>query len=317
MPRNEKSEFHFSEYRMDRLRELAVLVAVIDLGSLAAASRRLRQSPPAVTRALAALENRVGVRLVERTTRRLSATEAGRAFAERARVILNQYDSALTGLTEAPLRGILRVTAPFPFGRRHVAPLVIGFLKAFPEMQVELVLNDRNLDLIEYGLDVAVRIGSLEDSSVKAKCVGEVRRLLVASPGYLAERGTPKKPADLAVHDTILGTSRSQPSEWRFGPAKYRSVVRLSPRLFVNDLETRLVAARAGQGITQVLSYQASEDLEAGSLVRILSGFETAPLPIHLIAQGSGYETPKVKAFLDYAAASLAALPVIRPMEKG
>jgi DNA-binding transcriptional LysR family regulator len=149
---------------MDRLQELAVLVAVIDHGSLAAASRRLRQSPPAVTRALAALEDRVGVRLVERTTRRLSATEAGRAFAERARALLKEYDSAVTGLNEAPLRGILRVTAPFPFGRRHVAPLVIGFLEAFPEMQVELVLNDRNLDLIEHGLDVAVRIGSFEDS---------------------------------------------------------------------------------------------------------------------------------------------------------
>jgi DNA-binding transcriptional LysR family regulator len=302
---------------MDRLQELAVLVAVIDHGSLAAASRRLRQSPPAVTRALAALEDRVGVRLVERTTRRLSATEAGRAFAERARALLKEYDSAVTGLNEAPLRGILRVTAPFPFGRRHVAPLVIGFLEAFPEMQVELVLNDRNLDLIEHGLDVAVRIGSFEDSPVNARRVGEVRRILVASPAYLAARGTPKKPADLAVHDTILGTSRSQPSEWRFGTPKHRSVVRLSPRLLVNDLETRLVAARAGRGITQVLSYQVSEDLEAGSLVRILSGFEPAPLPIHLLAQGSGHKAPKVKAFLDYAAPSLAAMPVIRPMDKG
>src|SRR5258707_9094427 len=149
---------------MDRLQELAVLVAVIDHGSLAAASRRLRQSPPAVTRALAALEDRVGVRLVERTTRRLSVTEAGRAFAERARVLLNEYDSAVTGLAEAPLRGLLRVTAPLQFGRRHVAPLVIGFLESFSEMQVELVLNDRNLGLVEQGLDVAVRIGPLEDS---------------------------------------------------------------------------------------------------------------------------------------------------------
>lgn len=229
---------------------------------------------------------------------------------------MNEYDSAVTGLDEAPLRGILRVTAPFPFGRRHVAPLVVGFLKAFPEMQVELVLNDGNLDFIEHRLDVAVRIGFLEDSPVKARCVGEVRRILVASPAYLAARGIPKKPADLAVHDTILGTSRSQPSEWRFGPPKHRSVVRLSPRLLVNDLETRLVAARAGQGIAQVLSYQVSEDLEAGALVRILSGFETAPLPIHLVSQGSGYKAPKVKAFLDYAAGSLAALPVIRSMDK-
>jgi DNA-binding transcriptional LysR family regulator len=302
---------------MDRLQELAVLVAVIDQGSLAAASRRLRQSPPAVTRALAALEDRVGVRLIERTTRRLSATEAGRAFAERARALLNEYDSAVTGLAEAPLRGMLRVTAPLQFGRRHVAPLVIEFLKAFPEIQVELVLNDRNLDLIEHALDVAVRIGPLEDSSLKARRVGEVRRILVASPAYLKARGTPERPADLAVHTTILGTARSEPSEWRFGPPTRRTVVRLSPRLLVNDAEARLVAVRAGQGIAQVLSYQVSDELEAGSLVRLLSAFEPAALPIHLVAQGGGHKAPKVRAFLDYAATSLAALPVVRPIGKG
>jgi DNA-binding transcriptional LysR family regulator len=302
---------------MDRLQELAVLVAVIDHGSLAAASRRLRQSPPAVTRALAALEDRVGVRLIERTTRRLSATEAGRVFAGRARALLNEYDSAVAGLSEAPLRGMLRVTAPLQFGRRHVAPLVIGFLAAFSEMQVELVLNNRNLDLIEHGLDVALRIGPLEDSALRARRVGEVRRILVASPAYLATRGTPKKPADLAVHDTIFETTREEPLEWRFGPRKRTTVVRLSPRFLVNDAETRFVAARAGQGIARVLSYQVSEDLEAGSLVRLLPAFEPAPLPVHLVALGGGHKAPKVKAFLDYAAASLAGLRVIRPMDRG
>jgi DNA-binding transcriptional LysR family regulator len=301
---------------MDRLQELAVLVAVIDHGSLAAASRRLRQSPPAVTRALAALEDRVGVRLVERTTRRLSVTEAGRAVAERARTLLNEYDTAVAGLSEAPLRGLLRVTAPLQFGRRHVAPLVIGFLEAFSEMQVDLVLNDRNLDLIEHGLDVAVRIGPLEDSALLARRVGEVRRVLVASPAYLAKRGTPKKPADLADHDTIFGTTRSEPSEWRFGPPKRTIVVRLSPRLLVNEAEARLVAVRAGQGIARVLSYQVSEELEAGSLVRLLAAFEPAPLPIHLVALRSGHKAPKAKAFLDYAAASLARLRVIRLMDR-
>jgi DNA-binding transcriptional LysR family regulator len=300
---------------MDRLQELAVLVAVVDHGSLAAASRRLRQSPPAVTRALAALEDRVGVRLVERTTRRLSVTEAGRAFAERARALLNEYDTAVAGLSEAPLRGLLRVTAPLQFGRRHVAPLVIGFLDTFSEMQVDLVLNDRNLDLIEHGLDVAIRIGPLEDSALHARRVGEVRRVLVASPSYLAKRGAPEKPADLAAHDTIFESTRSEPSEWRFGPPKRTIVVRLSPRLLVNEAEARLVAVRAGQGIARVLSYQVSEELEAGSLVRLLAAFEPAPLPIHLVALRSGHKAPKAKAFLDYAAASLAGLRVIRPMD--
>src|SRR5579871_4583860 len=259
---------------MDRLDELAVLVAVIDHGSLAAAARRLRRSPPAVTRALAALEQRTGVRLVERTTRRLSATEAGRSVAERARLVLDGYGSAVTGLADAPLRGLLRVTAPVQFGRRHVAPLVIGFLAAFPETQVELVLNDRNLDLIDEGLDVALRIGPLADSSLMARRVGEVRRVLVASPDYLAKRGTPQKPADLAAHDTILGGARAETSEWRFGGPKRSIVARLSPRLLVNDVEARLVAVRADQGIAQALSYQVSEELAAGSLVRLLAAFE-------------------------------------------
>jgi DNA-binding transcriptional LysR family regulator len=301
---------------MDRLQELAVLVAVIDHGSLAAAVRRLRRSPPAVTRALAALEGRVGVRLVERSTRRFSVTEAGRAFAERARGLLNEYDSAVGGLADTPFRGLLRVTAPLQFGRRHVAPLVIGFLDTYREMQLELILNDRNLDLIDEGIDVAVRIGPLADSTLIARRVGEVRRVLVASPAYLARRGTPKKPADLAAHDTILGIARSEPSEWRFGPPKRTTIVRLSPRLLVNETEARLVAARAGQGITRVLSYQVSEDLKAGSLIRIMTGFEPPALPIHLVAPDGGHKTRKIGVFLDYAAESLAKLRVIRPMAR-
>jgi DNA-binding transcriptional LysR family regulator len=301
---------------MDRLDELTVLVAVIDNGSLAAAARRLRRSPPAVTRALAALESRVGVRLIERTTRRLAATEAGRAVAERARGLLGEYDAAVAGLAAAPVGGLLRVTAPVQFGRRHVAPLVIGFLAAYPEMQVELVLNDRNLDLIDEGLDVAVRIGRLADSGLVARRVGEVRRVLVASPAYLAARGTPRKPADLPAHDTILGTARGEASEWRFGTVKRATVVRLSPRLLVDDIEARLVAVRAGQGIARVLSYQVSEELEAGTLVRLLAAFEPAPLPVHLVAPSGGHKAPKVRAFLDHAAASLGKLRVIRPIDR-
>lgn len=293
-----------------------MLVAVVDHGSLAAAARRLRRSPPAVTRTLSALEDRVGVRLIERTTRRLAATEAGRAMAERARGILDDYDRAVTGLAEAPLRGLLRVTAPLQFGRRHMAPLVISFLEAFPGMQVDLVLNDRNLDLIEEGVDVALRIGPLADSGLLARRVGEVRHVLVASPAYLERRGTPGKPADLADHDTIFGSARTEPSEWRFGPARRASVVRLSPRLMVNEVEARLVAVRAGQGITRVLSYQASEELETGSLVRLLAAYEPPALPVHLVAASRGHRAPRVQAFLDFAANALGRLRVIRPMER-
>jgi DNA-binding transcriptional LysR family regulator len=265
-----------------------------------------------VTRALAALEDRVGARLVERSTRRLSVTEAGRAFAERARSLLNDYDTAVGGLAGKPLRGLLRVTAPLQFGRRHVAPLVISFLELYREMQVELVLNDRNLDLIEEGIDVAVRIGSLSDSNLVARRVGEVRRIMVASPAYLARRGTPRRPADLAGHDTIAGVAKSEPLEWRFGPATRPSVVRLAPRLLVNETEARLVAARAGQGITRVLSYQVDEELRSGSLIRLMTSFEPPALPVHLVAPSGGHKAARIRAFLDHAGESLGRLPVIR-----
>jgi len=296
---------------MDRLDELAVLVAVVDHGSLVAAARRLRRSPPAVTRALSSLERRVGARLVERTTRRLSPTDAGRALAADSRALLGAYDGALSGLSPAPVRGLLRVTAPVLFGRRHVAPLVTSFLDLFPEVQAELVLHDRNLELIEEGLDVAVRIGALSDSSLVARRVGEVRRIVVASPDYLKRRGIPTKPAELATHDTIFGTSVLGPLEWRFGSRSRTVTVRLAPRLLVNEIEAQLIAVRAGRGIARVLSYQVVEDLAAGALVRLLQEYEPPPLPVQLVTASRIHMPPKVRAFLDHAVDQLEKLKVI------
>ncbi|WP_353641039.1 LysR family transcriptional regulator [Mesorhizobium sp. WSM2239] len=298
---------------MDRLDELAIFVAVIDGGSLTVAARRLRRSPPAISRALAGLEDRAGVRLIERTTRRLSPTEAGRELAEKARALLGDYDRVMSGVSAAPLRGLLRVTAPVQFGRRHVARVVTSFLDAFPEVQVELILNDRNLDLIEEGLDVAVRIGPLSDSALLVRRVGEVRRVVVASPEYLRSRGIPERPADLAKHDTIFNSLRSGAREWRFGPAARGTVVRLSPRLLVNDVESQLLAARAGRGIARFLSYQVADDLAAGSLVRLIAEFEPPPLPVQLVARSGPHMPAKVRAFLDHAAAAFQELAVIRP----
>lgn len=298
---------------MDRLDELAVLIAVVEQGSLVGAARRLRRSPPAVTRALSALERRVGARLIERTTRRLSPTGAGRALAEESRALLSAYDEAVAEISPAPIRGPLRVTAPVQFGKRHVAPLVTAFLQKFPQTQVELVLNDRYLDLIDEALDVAVRIGALSDSSLLVRRVGEVRRLVVASPDYLARRGTPAKPAELAAHDTIFSTStNAELLEWRFGSRGRTRVVRLSPRLLVNDVDARLAAARAGQGIVRVLSYQVAEDLAAGTLVRLLRTHEPPPLPVQLVAASRVHMSPKIRAFLDLAAEQLATLRVLQ-----
>jgi DNA-binding transcriptional LysR family regulator len=296
---------------VDRLDELAVLVAVVDHGSLVAAARRLRRSPPAVTRALSALENRVGARLVERTTRRLSPTEAGRALAESSRAMLGAYDAAVTGVSHAPVRGLVRVTAPVQFGRRYLAPLVASFLNEFPDTQVELVLHDRNLDLIGEGLDVAVRIGALSDSSLLVRHVGQVRLVLVASPDYLAKRGSPRRPKELAFHDVIFGTITQGPLEWRFRARGRNIVVRLTPRLLVNEIEVQLVAARAGRGLARVLSYQVAEDLAAGTLVRVLQAFEPPAWPVQLLAVSRAHMPPKVRAFLDHAAERLGKLPVL------
>ncbi len=268
---------------MDRLDELAIFVAIVEAGSLAGAARRLRRSPPAVTRALSALEERMGVRLVERTTRRLAATEAGRALAERARALVADYEGALTGAQHAPVSGILRITAPVQFGRRHVAPLVLTFLDAYPDIRVELTLNDRNLDLIDEDLDVAVRIGPLADSSLIARKMGEARRVVVASPRYLERRGVPRTLADLALHETIFGMERSRSREWRFGRGPRGAVVRLSPRMLVDDVDTRLQAAQSGRGIVRLLSYQIADGLAAGTLVRLLPEHEPDPLPVHLV----------------------------------
>jgi len=286
---------------VDRLDELAVFVAIIEAGSLIGAARRLRRSPPAVTRALGALEDRIGLRLVERTTRRLAPTEAGSALAERARALLTDYDTALTGVAHAPVRGVLRITAPVQFGRRHVAPVVSAFLNEYPEVRVELTLNDRNLDLIEEGLDVAVRIGPLADSNLVARQIGSVRRVVVASPEYLARRGEPRTPPDLATHDTIFGMARSPAREWRFGPPTRGIVVRLVPRLLVDDVDAQLQAALAGRGIARPLSYQVTAELAAGTLVRILREFEPEPLPVHLVTSSRSHLSPKLRAFLDTA----------------
>ncbi len=297
---------------MDRLDELTIFVGILDSGSLVSASRRLRRSPPAITRALNSLEDRMGLRLVERTTRRLAPTEAGSALAERARALLSDYDKLLAGAAQAPVRGVLRITAPVQFGRRHVAPIVSAFLNEYPDVRVELSLNDRNMDLIEQGLDVAVRIGPLEDSSLVARQVGSVRRVLVASPEYLARRGIPRRPQDLVTHDTIFGMARSSAREWRFGPPPRGATVRLSPRLLVDDVETQLQAVQAGRGIARVLSYQVQDELASGALVRLLVDFEPEPVPVNLVTSSRTNMAPKLRAFLDSAVTVFRDTDVIR-----
>jgi len=297
---------------MDRLDEFAIFVRIVEEGSLARAAQRLRRSAPAVTRALAALEDRIGVRLIDRTTRRLAPTEAGRALYERARAVGADYEAAAAGARKAPVRGLLRIAAPVQFGRRHVAPLATRFLDSHDGVEIELLLNDRNVDLIEEGIDVAIRIGALADSGLVARPVGHVHRQWVASPAYLTAHGTPKEPADLARHEALLGTSRGA-MEGTFAGRRRGAPTHLAGRLRVDDIETRLRLAREGRGIAQFLSYQVAEDLAAGRLVRLLRRFEAPPLPVQLLTKGRAHRAPKIEAFLDFAATKLSALPVLHP----
>ena len=297
---------------MDRLDELHVFVAILDAGSMAAAARKRGRSPAAVTGMLGTLETRAGARLFERSTRRLIPTEAGLRLAEQARRLLADYDAALQPPGATAPRGLLRLTAPTVFGRRHVAPVVTRFLALHPDIQVDLTLSDRNVDLIEEGIDAAVRIGPLANVSLVARRLGEVRRVTVASDAYLDRRGTPAVPADLAHHELIMSTSVRSVAEWRYRADGREHVVRYSPRLRVNDVEAVLAAARDGFGIARALSYQVEPDLRAGVLRHLLVDYEPEPLPVHLVMPSARYMAPRLRAFVDFAVAEFAGLVVIR-----
>jgi DNA-binding transcriptional LysR family regulator len=303
---------------MDRLDELQTLVAILDCGNMAAAARKLGRSPPAVTRVLATLEARAGARLFERSTRRLIPTEAGLRLAEGARRLLADYDAALRQPGADNPRGLLRITAPTVFGSRHVAPMVTRFLAHYPDVQVELVLSDRNVDLIEDGIDAGVRIGPLAGQTLVARRLGSVGRMAVASPAYLARRGEPATPGDLGAHELIQLTSVRGVAEWRFhGPhagteGAREHVVRYAPRLRINDVEAVLAAARDGFGIARALSYQVAADLAAGRLRRVLPDYEPAPLPVHLVLPSARHMPPRLRSFVDFAVADFAGLDLLR-----
>ena len=269
---------------MDRLDELAIFVAIVDEGSLAAASRKLRRSPPAVTRALATLEERVATRLVERTTRRCRPTEAGRRLAEHARQLLAGYGDAVGEVAAGSVRGVLRVTAPLVFGRRHVTPIVASFLDAYPGVRVELVLSDRNLDLIADELDVALRIGALADSSLVARKLGSTTWFLVATPAYLRKRGRPRTPEDLNQHDCLLFGAGSTSVSVRLDSGDQSAQVAIAARLLVSDFEILGAAALAGLGIVLLPAFQCIDGLRARRLERVLHDWAPPSTPIHIVA---------------------------------
>lgn len=287
---------------MDRLHELEVFVAVADAGSFAKAGTRLRLSPPAVTRAISALEERLGAQVFRRTTRSLSITDVGQRFLESTRRVLTDLDLAekeAVGETSTP-HGHLTVTASVTFGRSALLPLVCAFLNQNPRVSVAIMLLDRVANLVEEGMDVAIRIGPLPDSSLIAKKLGYVRRLLVASPAYLSRRGTPQTPAELRLHSIIAFTGLMANREWRFEDGRNGKSVSFMPRLQINDAIASITAAEMGDGITVALSYTVAEKIRAGLLVPVLDGFAPPPVPVNLVYPQDRMISPKVRAFVDY-----------------
>ncbi|HRK68703.1 MAG TPA: LysR family transcriptional regulator [Hyphomonas sp.] len=292
---------------MDRLREMEVLVAVADAGSFARAGQRLHMSPPAVTRAISALESRLGTRVFNRTTRQHAITEAGQRFLDNARRILAEVEAAerdAAGEMATP-RGHLTITAPATFGRLALTPVVCAFLNKYPGVTASVLLLDRVTNLIEEGIDAAVRIGVLPDSGMVARNIGSVRRVLVASPAYLERRGTPKEPADLKRHSMISFSGLMPGREWRFHGQAGGKSVSLQARLEINDAIAAMAAAEAGDGIAVAFSYMASEKVRQGALVPVLDAFAPPPVPVSLIHPESRLVLPRVRAFMDLAAPQL------------
>jgi len=294
---------------MDRLASMTTLLAAVEGGSLSAASRRLGMPLATVSRKVSELEAHLRTRLLHRTSRRLSLTDAGQAYVAACKRILEdigEAERAAAGEYSAP-RGDLAITAPIVFGRLHVLPIAIEFLKAYPDIQIRIALADRVVDLQEEHVDLAVRIGELPDSSLVAIRVGAVSRVVCGSPDYFAKRGTPKKPDALSAHDCVTFEGMTSPDEWKFMVGKSSVSVVARSRLIVNTAEAAIDAAIAGVGVTRVLSYQAPGALRAGTLGLVLRRFEPAPWPVSLVYAGQGRLPAKLRAFLDFAAPRLKA----------
>ncbi len=291
---------------MDRLTAMTVFAAVCDAASFAGAARRLGMSPPVITRTVVALETHLGVRLLQRTTRSLHLTEAGTRYLEQVRRVLAEADAAdeiARGEQERP-RGRLTVTAPLIFGRMHVAGLVRRYMAAHPDVTAELQLNDRNVNLVEEGVDVAIRIGALDDSSLVARRLGTTRRVIVASPAYLAARGAPVSPADIEAHDTISFGPSHAARDWTFADADDATRltrVPIQPRLATNSGDAAIDYALEGGGLVRALHYQVAAHIAAGQLAVVLADHEPAPSPIHALYPSARLLPARVRAFLDLA----------------
>jgi DNA-binding transcriptional LysR family regulator len=294
---------------MDKLYLMTVYVAVAEAESFAGAARKLNMSPPAVTRAIAILEERLGVKLLNRTTRFVRATDAGLRYLDDARRIIaevEEADEAAAGINAEP-RGHLTITAPVLFGKMFILPGIVDYLQRYPDVTVSAAFLDRRVSLLEEGFDVGIRIGELPDSSMKAMRVGYVRRIVCASPDYLKKNKAPQTPQDLHDHTVIAASGLNPTPEWTFGQASTTTTVRVAPRLTVSSNDAAIDAAVQGFGITRLLSYQLAPFIASGQLQVLLSEYGPEAMPIHILHREGRYASAKIRSFIDLMAARLRA----------
>ncbi|WP_233772410.1 LysR substrate-binding domain-containing protein [Achromobacter sp. AONIH1] len=292
---------------MNRFQEMTVFLAVAEAQSFAAAARRLRMSAPSVTRSVAALERRLGVLLLLRTTRSLRLTEAGQRYADDCRRILEeveQADDAAAGVMAAP-RGALSLTAPALFGELHVMPVVMDYLRAHPQVSLRTLLVDRVVNLLDEGVDVAVRIGALPDSTLTAVPVGYVRRVVCASPAFLERHGVPQDPDALTRYCTITAAMEGRGPQWRFLQDGQPRRVDVDSQLTVTSFQAAVLAARQDWGLTQVMSYQVAPHLASGALRVVLRDYELPPVPVHVVHPEGRRGSAKVRSFVDFCVQAL------------
>uniref|UniRef100_A0A974A658 LysR family transcriptional regulator n=2 Tax=Bradyrhizobium septentrionale TaxID=1404411 RepID=A0A974A658_9BRAD len=288
---------------MDQLAAMAAFVRAVDTGSLSAAARSLPSSLTAVSRQISALEEHFGTRLLLRTTRQLALTDDGRILYERAKLILGEVREIEATLARDPHQpsGRIRISSPSLIGRLVIAPLLSEFLRRYPAVAVDLLLIDRAVDMVEEDIHLAIRIGRLRDSQLVTRKLTDLQMIVCASPDYLARRGEPRTPGDLAGHDCLVFSDSPGSAEWRFADgSKTGRKFRISGRLWMNSLDALVGAARDGAGIVRVPSWQVQSDLASGRLQRLLIDHEPAPTPLHLMLQPSRLASPKIRAFVDY-----------------
>ena len=288
---------------MDKLFAIEAFIKIVDAGSITAAADALEVSQPSMVRTLAGLERVLGVRLLNRTTRRMSLTDEGRDYYERGRQILAAVNDAQESLSarHATPRGRLRITSSVSFGRTFVAPVINEFLIEHPAVNIELLLLDRVVDLIEEGMDIAVRVARLRDSSMVARLVGEVHRVVVASPEMLKSDGLPNLPEDLRNRRCVSFTGVVSPSQWSFGDGSKQIHIPIASRLVTNQVDTGIQACVQGAGFGRFLCHHVLAQINAGQLVRILSDFEGEAIPAHIVYPSTRHQSPTVRAFVVFA----------------